>query len=75
MSVAKLISDITVKKVNDSRSQKTRNYYILNELMIAVANDPTNLMKIISVLKGHCPDASDISEEIITGKTVTQFCT
>ena len=75
MSMAELISDRTVKKVNDSRSQKARNYYILNELITTVANDPTNLKKIISVLQGHCPDAIYISERMITGKTATQFCT
>ena len=70
--VAELISDITCQKINNDRScQKARNYYILNELMTRIATDPTNLMKIISVLQGHGPDVSAIAEKMITGKTPT----
>ena len=72
LSVAELISDITCQRINnDSTSQKARNYYILNELMTRVATDPTNLMKIISVLQRYDPDVSAIAEKMITGKTPT----
>ena len=71
LSEAKLISDVTRKKANNDNScQVTRNYHILNELMVAVAINPTNLMKIISVLQGHHhPHVSAIAEKMITGKT------
>ena len=70
LSEAKLISDVTCKKANNDNSrQVTRNYHILNELMVAVAINPTNLMKIISMLQGHRPHVSAIAEKMITGKT------
>ena len=54
LSVAELISDVTCQKTNnDNSSQETRNYRILNQYIVAVAINPTNLMKIISVLQGH----------------------
>ena len=71
-SVAELISDITCQKINnDSSCQKARNYHILNELMTRVATDPTNFMKINSVLQCHGPHVSAIAEKMITGKTPT----
>ena len=72
LSIAELISDITCQKANnDSSSQKARNYHILNELMTRVATDPTNVMKIISVLQRHGPHVSAIAEKMITGKTMS----
>lgn len=64
---AELMSDSTRIKVNNGTSSKeTRNYHILNELMIAVTIDPTNLMKIISVLQGYRPFLSAIAKKIMT---------
>ena len=71
-SVAELISDITCQKINnDSNCQEGRYYHILNELMTRVATDPTNLIKINSVLQRHGPHVSAIAERTITGKTPT----
>ena len=55
---ADLISDSTRIKANtDSSTRESRNHYILDDLMIAVAIDPTNLTK-LSVLQDHHPSIS-----------------
>ena len=75
---AKLISNSTHVKANrESNSKETTNYHLLNELMIAVSNDPSNLTNIISVLRDHYPHVSAIAENMITGKTtiMLMLCT
>ena len=63
LSVAELISDVTCQKTNNNNSsQETRIYHILNELIVVEAINPTNLMKIISVLQGHHPHVSAIAK-------------
>lgn len=64
---AELMSDSTrIKANNGTSSKETRNHHILNELMIAVTIDPTNLMKIVSVLQGHRPFLSAIAKKMMT---------
>ena len=62
---ADLISDSTRMKANtDSSTRESRNHYILDDLMIAVAIDTTNLTKIISVLQGHRPFLNVIANKM-----------
>ena len=62
---ANLISDSTrMKANNDSNTCESRNHYILDDLMIAVAIDSTNLTKIISLLQGHRPFLSVIANKM-----------
>ena len=64
---ADLISDSTRKKAtSEYSSQEIRNHYILDELMTAVAIDPTKLTKIISVLQCHPPNLSTIANKMTT---------
>lgn len=67
MFAADLISESTrIKANNETSSQEARNHDILNELMIAVVVEPTNFMKIISVLQGYRPFLCVIAEEMMT---------
>ena len=71
---ANLISDSTRIKANSVTSScEIRNHYLLDELMIAVAIDSTNITKIISVLQGHPPFLTTIADKMKTecGKKTT----
>ena len=63
---AGLISESArMKATTESKKNRTtRSYYLLDELMIVVAKDSTNLMKIISVLQCYPPLLSAIAEEM-----------
>ena len=64
---ANLISEETrIKANNENSNLDTRNSYLLDGLTRAVAIDPTNLTKIISVLECHPPLLSLIAEEMKT---------
>ena len=64
---ADLISGPTCMKANTvTSSRDSRNHYLLDELMIAVTINPTNLTKIISVLQCHRPIVSALAEQIKT---------
>ena len=71
---ADLISESTrMKATTENNNRTTRSYYLLDELMIVVAKDCTNLMKIISVLQCFPPLLSAIAEDMKTecGKKTT----
>ena len=71
---ADLISESTrMKATTESNNRSIRNYYLLDELLIAVANDCTKFVNIISVLKSYRPLLSAIAEEMKTecGKKMT----
>ena len=62
---ADLISESTRTRANtETSTRKSRNHHILDELMSGVALDPTNLLKIISVLECHPPNLSAIAEKM-----------
>ena len=64
---ADLISESTrMKATAESNNRTVRSYYLLDELMIVVAKDCTNLMKIITVLQSCPPVLSAIAEEMKT---------
>ena len=67
--IAHLISEQTLVEANNSEksSREVRNHYILEELMTKVAKNPTNLMKIISVLQSH-------SSLVTIAKTMKRKC-
>ena len=72
---ANLISDSTrIKASNVTSSCEIRNHYLLDELMIGVAIDSTNITKIIRVLQGHPPNLTIIADKMKTecgNKTIT----
>ena len=62
---AGLVSESTRRKATTENNDcNSRNCYLLDELMIAVANDCTKLAKIISVLESYPPLVSAIAEEM-----------
>ena len=73
---ADLVSESTRRKATtESKSCNIRNYYLLDELMIVVANDCTKFTKIISVFESYPPLLSAIAEEmkIECGKKMTML--
>ena len=71
---AGLISESArMKATTESNTRTAKSYCLLDELMIVVAKDCTNLMKIISVLQCFPPLLSAIAEDMKTecGKKTT----
>ena len=73
---SELISESTrVYASTKTFSCEIKTHYLLNELLLAVAIDPTNFNKIISVLQQHPPLLSAIAEKMKTdyGKKITNL--
>ena len=62
---AELISEWTlIKATSENSSRIVKSHCLVDELLSGVALDPTNFMKIISVLQRHPPLLSAIAEEM-----------